>query len=78
MLPVRPERTRTLLLMGRNLTSMTSMLLNLEGLKLIDEYWTKGGSPEAWEMVIQAEVYRDTVLKTVPVAFRPIPASFWK
>jgi hypothetical protein len=78
MLPVRPERTRTLLLMGRNLTSITSMLLNLDGLKLIDEQWSKGGSPDAWEMVIQAEIYRDTVLKTTPVAFRPISANFWK
>jgi hypothetical protein len=78
MLPTRPERTRTLLLLGRNPTSISSMLLNLEGLKLIDEQWTKGGSPDAWEMVIQAEIYRDTVLKTTPVAFRPIPATFWK
>ena len=78
MLPTRPERTRTLLLLGRNLTSITSMLLNLEGLKMIDEHWSKGGSPDAWEMVIQAEIYRDTVLKTTPVAFRSIPATFWK
>jgi len=77
MLPPRPEHTRMLLLLGRNLTSITSMLLSLEGLKAIDELWAKTGSPDAWEMVIQAEVYRDTVLKATPVACRPIPASFW-
>jgi hypothetical protein len=78
MLPARPERTRTLLLLGRNLTSLTSMLVNLEGLKSLDEQWTKSGSPDAWEMVIQAEIYRDTILKITPVACRAIPATFWK
>lgn len=77
-LPTRPEGTRSLLLMGRIPTSLSSMLVTLEGLKLLDEQWVKNGSPEGWEMVIQAEVYRDTVLKFSPVAFRPIPTSFWK
>ena len=78
LLPMRPEHTRSLLLMGRTLTSMTTMLLSLDGLKQLDEQWTKGGSPDSWEMVIEAEVYRDTILKVWPVSFRPIPASFWK
>jgi hypothetical protein len=78
LLPTRPEHTRSLLLMGRTLTSMTTMLLSLDGLKLLDEQWIKGGSPEAWEMVIEAEVYRDTVLKVWPVSFRAIPDTFWK
>ena len=78
LLPTRPEHTRSLLLMGRTLTSMTTMLLSLDGLKLLDEQWVKGGSPDSWEMVIEAEVYRDTILKVWPVSFRAIPASFWK
>jgi len=78
LLPERPEHTRMLLLLGRNLTSITSMLLSMEGLKALDELWAKSGSPDAWEMVMQAEVYRDTVLKATPVACRAIPASFWK
>ena len=78
LLPARPERTRMLLLLGRNLTSLTSLLVSLEGLKQVDEQWQKCGSPDAWEMVIQAEIYRDTVLKTNPVACRAIPATFWK
>ena len=77
LLPVRPEHTRTLLLLGRNLTSITSMLLSLEGLKSLDELWAKSGSPDAWEAVIQADIYRDTVLKTTPVALRAIPPTFW-
>lgn len=78
LLPARTEQTRSLLLMGRNLTSMTSMLLSTDGLKLLDEQWTKGGSPGSWEMVIEAEVYRDTILKVWPVSFRAIPETFWK
>jgi hypothetical protein len=77
LLPPRPERTRMLLLLGRNLTSITSVLVSLEGLKLLDDQWAKSGSPEAWEIVIQAEIYRDTILKTTPVACRSIPATFW-
>jgi hypothetical protein len=78
LLPARPEHTRMLLLLGRNLTSITSMLLSVEGLRALDELWAKSGSPDAWEMVMQAEVYRDTVLKATPVACRAISASFWK
>lgn len=78
LLPERPEHTRTLLLLGRNLTSLTSVLGSLEGLKLLDEQWVKSGSPDSWEVVIQAEIYRDTILKTTPVAFRGIPSGFWK
>jgi hypothetical protein len=77
LLPQRPEHTRMLLLLGRNLTSVTSMLVSLEGLRAIDDLCAKSGSPEAWEMVIQAEIYRDTVLKTTPVACRAIPPNFW-
>ena len=78
MLEEELEGTRMLLLLGRNPASIASMLVNLEGLKLLDEQWTKCGSPDAWEMVIQAEIYRDTVLKTTPAACRPIAATFWK
>jgi hypothetical protein len=78
LLPARPENVRILLLLGRNLTGITSMLVTLEGLKLLDDRWKTSGSPDAWEMVIQAEIYRDTILKVTPVDFRPIPATFWK
>ena len=78
LLPARPEHTRMMLLLGRNLTSITSMLLTLEGLKSLDEQWTKIGSPDAFEMVIQAEIYRDTILRVAPLASRAIPSTFWK
>jgi hypothetical protein len=78
MLPARPEGTRILLLQGRNPASLASMLTSHEGLKSIDEQWARSGSPDAWEMVIEAEIYRDTILKTTPVACRPISTSFWK
>ena len=78
LLPVRPERTRVMLLFGRHLTTMSSMLVTPEGLRLIDEQWTKAGSPDAWEMIVQAEFYRDTILKFEALACRPIPSNFWK
>lgn len=78
LLPTRQEHTRILLLLGRHLTTMSSMLSTPEGLKLIDEQWVKAGSPEAWEMVVQAEIYRDTILKFYALACKPIPSSFWK
>jgi hypothetical protein len=78
LLPTRPEHTRMLLLLGRHLTSIASMLVTLEGLKLVDEQWARAGSPDAWEMVIQTEIYRDTILKFAALSCRPIPASFWK
>jgi Transcriptional regulatory protein, C terminal len=78
LLPARPEHTRMLLLLGRNLTSITSMLLTAEGLRLLDDQWSKIGSPSAWEMVIEAEIYRDTVLRVSPVTCRAISSAFWK
>jgi hypothetical protein len=79
MLPPRPERTVSLLLLGRSPTSIATMLSSSDGLRLIEEQWVKGGSPNAWEMVIEADVYRgDTVARVVPVAFRAISADFWK
>ncbi len=67
-----------MLLLGRHLTSITTMLVTLEGLKLVDDLWSKTGSPDAWEMVIQAEINQDTILKVSALACRPIPATFWK
>jgi hypothetical protein len=78
LLPARPEHTRMLLLLGRHLTTMTSMLVTGDGLKLIDEQWRKAGSPEAWEMVVQAEIYRDATLKFSALACKSIPSTFWK
>lgn len=78
LLPARPEHTRMLLLLGLNLTSITSLLLNPDGLNLLDAEWRKAGSPDAWEMVLQADVYRDTVLKVSPVAIRAIAPDFWQ
>ena len=79
LLPPRPEHTRSLLLLGRSPVSIVAMLCSVDGLKMLDEQWRKAGSPEAWEMVIQAETYRsDTITKVAPVAFRAIQADFWK
>jgi hypothetical protein len=79
LLPERPEHTRSLLLLGRSPVSLATMLSSLEGLQLLDEQWKKAGSPSAWEMVVEADVYRgDTISKVVPVAFRAIRPDFWE
>ena len=55
------------------------MPTSLDGMKMVEEEWKKGGSPAAFEMVIDAELYRnDTVLKLRPAAFQPISSDFWK
>ena len=76
--PAKPQRTRTLVLMGRSPAVTTLMLLSEEGLRLLDEQWAKGGSPDAWELVIEGELDRGTALKVWPVAFRPLPSNFWQ
>ncbi|HVW85355.1 MAG TPA: helix-turn-helix domain-containing protein [Bryobacteraceae bacterium] len=79
LLPPRPERTRSLLLLGRSPVSIATMLSSVEGLRLLDEQWRKNGSPESWEMVVEADTYRgDTIARVWPVSFRPISTDFWK
>jgi hypothetical protein len=79
LLPPRAEHTRYLLLLGRSPLSLATMISSSDGLRLIDEQWKKGGSPDAWEMVIESDLYRgDTVARIVPVAFHGISADFWK
>jgi hypothetical protein len=79
LLPPSAEHTRSLLLLGRSPLSMVTMLSSTDGLHLIDEQWKKGGSPDAWEMVIESDLYHgDTVARIVPVSFHGIAADFWK
>jgi hypothetical protein len=79
VLPKRPEGTRTVLLVGRWTGALTMLLTSPEGLKLLDETVRHAGSPDAWEMVVQAEVQSETtVLKVWPVAIRALPANFWE
>ena len=76
--PASPEGTRSLLLIGANPSTLTSVLVARDGLKLLDEQWVKAGSPDGWEAVVQAEIFRNKVLRAWPVALRPLPATFWK
>jgi hypothetical protein len=77
MLPPVSNRARTLLLLGSNAMAFTSLLGAPEGLKVLDKYWSDGGSPDSWEMVIQAEVNGDTVLRVTPIAIHAISSNFW-
>jgi hypothetical protein len=78
LLPVTSNGTRTLLLIGQNTSVFNLLLMSPDGLKLIDEQWMKAGSPDSWEMVIQAEINGEKVLRLQPLAIRKIQASFWK
>jgi len=79
LLPARPEGTRSLLLLGRSPLSMATMLTSTDGLRLTDEEWKKNGSPDAWAMVVECDIYRgDTVAGMAPVSFHAIPPDFWK
>lgn len=74
LLPPVASRARTLLLLGAN---SASMLTSPEGLKTLDKFWSQSGSPESWEMLINAEVNGETTLRVTPIAIHPISSNFW-
>ncbi len=78
LLPRRPEGARTLLLTGRWANGVAPPLLTAEGLRQLEEHWVKAGSPDGWEMVVEAEIFRETVRKVTPLAFRAISSAYWQ
>jgi hypothetical protein len=74
LLPARANGTRSLVLTG----AAASILLSTEGLKLLDEKWKAGGSPDSWQMVFQVELNGDIVVRIRPITIREIPVTFWK
>jgi hypothetical protein len=78
LLPKRPESTRSLLLLARRLDGLTSILLSPSGLRQINNALAQHGSPDAWEMVIEAEVQDTTVLRVWPAAVRAIADDYWR
>jgi hypothetical protein len=78
LLPKRPESTRSLLLLARRLDGLTSILLSPSGLRQIDEALARSGAPDAWEMVVEAEVQDTTVLRVWPAAVRAIAPDYWR
>jgi hypothetical protein len=76
-LPKRPEGTRCILVLGRYLTGAASMLLTADGLRSLEAEREKAGSPDAWELVVESETYRDTLLNARARAFRQIAPNFW-
>lgn len=77
-LPARPDGGRNLILSGFVPMPVTSMLQSNAGLQAVDEAWRKSGSPDSWELLVNAEVDGETVINVSPVAMREIPATFWK
>jgi hypothetical protein len=78
LLPAKTDGGRTMILSGRFVNTFSSMLLSADGLKVVDEELRRIGSPDAWEMVIEAEIENSTtIIRTTPLAARAIPAGFW-
>jgi hypothetical protein len=77
LLPKRPEGTRSILLLARRLQGLSSIIFSSSGLRQIDHELQAAGSPNAWEMVIEAEIQGETILRVWPVATRTIPANYW-
>ena len=77
-LPFRPDGGHTLILFGVMPMALASLLESRAGLQDLDGLWQKAGSPESWEMVVQAEMNGENVLKVRPTSIRAIPADFWK
>jgi hypothetical protein len=77
LLPAMSNGARTLVLLGSNAMAFTSMLVAPEGLKVLEKYWSDAGSPDSWELLIQAEVNGETVLRVTPQAIHVIASNFW-
>jgi hypothetical protein len=54
------------LVLGRYLTGAASMLLTADGMRTLEAEREKAGSPDPWEMVVEAELYLDTLLRACP------------
>jgi hypothetical protein len=77
-LPTRPEGSRSLLIIEEYPNGLIPLLVSVEGVRALDEQWSRGGSPDGWEMVVTSKVFRETAVKVRPIAFRQILADFWK
>jgi hypothetical protein len=78
LLPPKADGARTLVLTGRYANAFSSMLLSADGLKRIEDSLRHAGSPDAWEMVIEAEIENTTtIVRTTPLAVRAISPTFW-
>ncbi len=75
LLPRDGGAVRTLVLAGRNPTSLAWLLTSDEGLKVLEQERRKGGSPDYFEMAVEAEIDGDAVLKVWPVGFREVPLN---
>jgi hypothetical protein len=75
LLPRDGGAVRTLVLAGRNPTSLAWLLTSDEGLKVLEQERRRGGSPDYFEMAVEAEIDGDAVLKVWPVGFRQVPLN---
>ncbi len=72
VLPSKGSNARILSMTERPSLPLVSFLSAPASLELLDKMWRQEGSPDYFEVVVGAEMDRDTVLKTWPVAIRAI------
>ncbi len=75
MLPPTPDGGKTLILLGKAPLGLASVLATRSSLGRLDELWRNAGSPPSWEMVLEEEINQGTILRTTPIAIRPIPVG---
>ena len=64
-------RTRLLVLAGRHTTSLVSVLTSTVGLNQLRKMWLAKGSPKFFQVIVNAELNGDVLLRAWPVALHP-------
>lgn len=74
--PAMRSGVRTLLVLGHAPLAYITGLRLPEALDQLEKQWLNGGSPDAWEMVVEVEMNGETVHSVTPKAFRAIDSKF--
>ena len=71
VVPGQNRRTHLLVLAGRHTSALVSFLTSSNGLDQLDRIWKDNGSPEYYELVVNAEMSGRTLVRFWPAAMRP-------
>lgn len=78
LFPGNAAGIRLLTLTARYSSLLASFLTSPASLQLLESAWKKEGSPEHFEVLVEAEMDGNNILKTWPVAIRRLHPSTWK
>ena len=71
VLPGRGGQTHLLVLASRHTSALVSFLTSHNGLDQLERIWKLNGSPEYYEMIVNAEMNGDKLVQFWPVSLRP-------